>query len=90
VPKLAPLVDNAEAAVLASTAFPKEHRAKIQGANRLERLNKEVKRRTDVVGVFPSEAAIIHLVGAILTMRRTLTRNIAPIRLPGTRSTTVP
>lgn len=46
--------------------FPREHRAKLHSANPIERLNGEIKRRTEVVGIFPNEAAITRLVGAIL------------------------
>jgi putative transposase len=58
VPKLAALMDDAEADVLAFTTFPKEHRAKIHSTNPLKRLNGEIKRRTDGVGIFPNEATM--------------------------------
>jgi putative transposase len=66
VPKLAALMDEAEPDVLAYMTFPQQHRTKLHSTNPLERLNGEIKRRTEVVGIFPNEAAITRLVGAIL------------------------
>jgi transposase-like protein len=65
-PKLADLMDDSEHDVLGYMAFPAQHRVKLHSTNPLERLNKEVKRRADVVGIFPNEASITRLIGAVL------------------------
>ena len=65
-PKLATLMDESEHDVLAFMVFPVQHRTKLHSTNPLERLNKEVKRRADVVGIFPDERSIVRLIGAVL------------------------
>ena len=66
LPKLGRFMDEAETDVLAYMSFPPEHWVKLHSTNGLERLNGEVKRRTDVVGIFPNDEAIFRLVGSIL------------------------
>src|ERR1700710_1479831 len=66
LPKLAALMDHAEPDVLAYMSFPAQHRVKLHSTNPLERLNGEIKRRAEGVGIFPNEAAVIRLIRALL------------------------
>ncbi|MGE7156778.1 IS256 family transposase [Methylorubrum rhodesianum] len=64
--KLAELMDGAREDVLAYMTFPREHWAQIASTNPLERLNGEIKRRADVIGIFPNDRAVVRLVGALM------------------------
>lgn len=64
-PQAAAVMDDVQVDVLACVAFPVEHRTRLYSTNPLERLNKEVKRRTDVVDVLPDPTAVIRLVGVV-------------------------
>ena len=64
--RLGALMDASRDDVLAYMDFPREHRAQIASTNPLERVNREIKRRSDVIGIFPNDEAIVRLVGALM------------------------
>ena len=65
-PKLGTLMENSRDDVLAYMDFPREHWAQIASTNPLERVNREIKRRSDVIGIFPNDEAVVRLVGALM------------------------
>lgn len=65
-PKVAAMLTNAQPDLLAFAAFPRRHWSQIWSTNPLERVNKVIKRRTDVVGLFPNTAALLRLSGSVL------------------------
>ena len=81
--RLAELMDGSRDKVLAYMAFPREHWAQIASTNLLERLDGEIKRRPDVIGIFPNEPAVVRLVGGSCSNRTTRGR-LAPLNEPGT------
>ena len=83
LPKLAVLMDQAEPDVLAFMSFPAQHRAKLHSTNPIERLNGEIKRRTEVVGIFPNEAAITGLSARSSWNRTTNGRAARPLHDAG-------
>jgi transposase-like protein len=80
VPKLAAIMDDAGPDVLACMSFPREHRTKPHSTNPIERLNGEIKRRTDVVGIFSNDKSIVSRVGALLLEKTTSGPSSAPDR----------
>ena len=66
LPKIADLLEEAEEDLLAFYAFPADHRAKLRSTNPLERFNREIGRRTNVVGIFPNDRALIRLAASVV------------------------
>ena len=90
-PKVTGLLEAAESDLLAFYQLPREHWSKLRSTNPLERVNREIGRRTDVVGIFPNDAALLRLVGALLIARRYLSQESLELVLidePGTKEAT--
>ena len=97
-PKLGTLMDEAELDVLTFTAFPEDHWKQIGSTNPIERVNKEIERRSNVSGIFPNDGAIIRLAGDLmaeqnekwrLTRRCTACENLARVTAPDPRKQTL-
>ena len=86
-PEIADMLTRAEPDLTAFAAFPREHWTKIWSNNPIERLNREIKRRADVVQVFPDSESVTRLIGSVLSEQRGVAVRRTPIPLPGLPAT---